>query len=121
MGGPARHQWPCDDHCAAQLCGHSLDLDEPRAMSGSAPSSMPAALRRRLEYAGPALFSYGFRPFFLGAAVWAALTIAALDNTLSIDNVALGLLVAFGSRCAWSPISPSATVCMQRLGRTKTG
>ena len=35
----------------------------------------PAALRRRLEYAGPALFSYGFRPFFLGAAVWAALAI----------------------------------------------
>jgi uncharacterized protein involved in response to NO len=36
----------------------------------------PAALRRRLDYAGPALFSYGFRPFFLGAAVWAALAIA---------------------------------------------
>ena len=36
----------------------------------------PAALRRRREYAGPALFSYGFRPFFLGAAVWAALAIA---------------------------------------------
>jgi uncharacterized protein involved in response to NO len=36
----------------------------------------PAALRRRLEYAGPALFSYGFRPFFLGAAIWAALAIA---------------------------------------------
>src|ERR1700752_4193107 len=37
----------------------------------------PAALRRRREYAGPALFSYGFRPFFLGAAAWAAL--APLD------------------------------------------
>jgi uncharacterized protein involved in response to NO len=36
----------------------------------------PAALRRRLEYAGPALFSYGFRPFFLGAALWAALAVA---------------------------------------------
>jgi uncharacterized protein involved in response to NO len=35
----------------------------------------PAALRRRLEYAGPALFSYGFRPFFLGAAIWAAIAI----------------------------------------------
>jgi uncharacterized protein involved in response to NO len=33
-------------------------------------------LRRRLEYSGPALFSYGFRPFFLGAAVWAALAVA---------------------------------------------
>jgi uncharacterized protein involved in response to NO len=39
-------------------------------------TNAPAALRRRLEYAGPALFSYGFRPFFLGAAVWAALAIA---------------------------------------------
>src|SRR5215472_18890499 len=37
--------------------------------------SMPAALRRRLDYSGPALFSYGFRPFFLGGALWAALAI----------------------------------------------
>lgn len=36
----------------------------------------PAALRRRLEYVGPAIFSYGFRPFFLGGAVWAALSVA---------------------------------------------
>jgi len=34
--------------------------------------SMPAALARRRDYAGPALFAYGFRPFFLAAAVWAA-------------------------------------------------
>ena len=38
----------------------------------SAAMSMPAALARRREYAGPALFSYGFRPFFLGATIWAA-------------------------------------------------
>ena len=31
---------------------------------------MPPALERRLKYAGPALFSYGFRPFFLGGAIW---------------------------------------------------
>lgn len=36
----------------------------------------PAALERRLQYAGPALFSYGFRPFFLGGASWAVLVIA---------------------------------------------
>jgi len=36
-------------------------------------TSMPAALRRRREYAGPNLFSYGFRPFFFGGALWAAL------------------------------------------------
>jgi uncharacterized protein involved in response to NO len=42
----------------------------------SAPATdIPAALRRRREYAGPAVFSYGFRPFFLGAAVWSALAI----------------------------------------------
>jgi uncharacterized protein involved in response to NO len=35
--------------------------------------SIPAALRRRLDYAGPSIFSYGFRPFFLGGALWAAL------------------------------------------------
>lgn len=34
----------------------------------------PAALRRRLDYVGPAIFSYGFRPFFLGGTVWAALS-----------------------------------------------
>lgn len=37
--------------------------------------SMPAALRRRRDYAGPALFAYGFRPFFLAAALWAAVGI----------------------------------------------
>lgn len=37
--------------------------------------SMPAALESRRTYAGPALFSYGFRPFFLAAASWAALNI----------------------------------------------
>jgi uncharacterized protein involved in response to NO len=37
------------------------------------PMSIPAALARRREYSGPALFSYGFRPFFFGGATWAAL------------------------------------------------
>ncbi len=32
---------------------------------------MPAALQRRRDYAGPALFAYGFRPFFLAAGLWA--------------------------------------------------
>ena len=36
---------------------------------------IPAALARRRDYAGPAIFSYGFRPFFMGGAVWAALAI----------------------------------------------
>lgn len=39
-------------------------------VASSAPGSMPPALERRLKYNGPALFSYGFRPLFLGAAVW---------------------------------------------------
>ena len=34
-----------------------------------------AALDRRRRYAGPALFSYGFRIFFLSAAIWAAVGI----------------------------------------------
>ncbi|MGE0737494.1 MAG: NnrS family protein, partial [Alphaproteobacteria bacterium] len=37
--------------------------------------SMPAALKSRREYAGPALFSYGFRPFFLAAGVWAVISL----------------------------------------------
>jgi uncharacterized protein involved in response to NO len=36
---------------------------------------IPAALARRRDYAGPALFSYGFRPFFLAAGLWAVLSI----------------------------------------------
>jgi uncharacterized protein involved in response to NO len=35
---------------------------------------MPTAADRR-AYLGPALFSYGFRPFFLFGAAWAALTV----------------------------------------------
>ncbi|HEY7459853.1 MAG TPA: NnrS family protein [Xanthobacteraceae bacterium] len=35
--------------------------------------SMPPALARRRNYAGPAIFSYGFRPFFLAGAIWGAL------------------------------------------------
>jgi uncharacterized protein involved in response to NO len=34
--------------------------------------SIPAALQRRRRLAGPALFAYGFRPFFLAAGLWAA-------------------------------------------------
>jgi len=34
--------------------------------------STPAALQRRRDYAWPALFAYGFRPFFLAAGAWAA-------------------------------------------------
>ena len=39
------------------------------------PTAAPAALQRRRDYAGPALLAYGFRPFFLAAGTWAALTI----------------------------------------------
>ncbi len=34
--------------------------------------TIPSALARRRNYAGPALFAYGFRPFFLLAALWSA-------------------------------------------------
>jgi uncharacterized protein involved in response to NO len=37
--------------------------------------AIPLALARRRDYAGPVIFSYGFRPFFFAAAVWAALGI----------------------------------------------
>jgi uncharacterized protein involved in response to NO len=38
--------------------------------------SVPAALQRRRDYDGPAIFSYGFRPFFLAAGLWAIIGIA---------------------------------------------
>jgi uncharacterized protein involved in response to NO len=38
-------------------------------------TTIPPALARRLHYSGPALFSYGFRPFFLSGAAWAALAV----------------------------------------------
>jgi uncharacterized protein involved in response to NO len=37
--------------------------------------SMPAALARRRNYAGPSFFSYGFRPFFFCGALWAAVAV----------------------------------------------
>ena len=37
--------------------------------------TVPAAPQRRREYCGRALFSYGFRPFFLAAALWAMISL----------------------------------------------
>ena len=37
--------------------------------------TIPAALARRRNYGGPAIFAYGFRPFFLAAALWSAVGI----------------------------------------------
>jgi NnrS protein len=55
------------------------DIYNGQVMSGNGPLGLmmnsPAALRRSVKYAGPAIFSYGFRPFFLGGAAWAALGI----------------------------------------------
>ena len=44
----------------------------PESVAGS---SLPPALERRRKYAGPALFSYGFRPLFLAGAAWSAVCI----------------------------------------------
>src|SRR6516165_2488417 len=41
----------------------------PESVAGS---SLPPALERRRKYAGPALFSYGFRPLFLAGAARSA-------------------------------------------------
>ncbi|WP_255455638.1 NnrS family protein [Salipiger sp. PrR007] len=45
---------------------------------------------RRRAWTGPALFSYGFRPFFLGAGVWAVLSaclwLALLSGTLALPT-----------------------------------
>ena len=58
-------------------------------------TSVPPALERRLKYSGPALFSYGFRPFFLGGALWSIACIA-LWIPQFISDMAL--------RTAYSPL-----------------
>ena len=60
-------------------------------MSAS-PLVQPASrhVPRGLSKDGPLLFSYGFRPFFLGAGIWAVLTmaiwIASLTTTLPVGG-----------------------------------
>ena len=39
------------------------------------PKTDNPALKRRRDYAGPALFAFGFRPFFLAAGCWASIGI----------------------------------------------
>ncbi|AFL52403.1 uncharacterized protein involved in response to NO [Sinorhizobium fredii] len=57
-------------------------------MNGSKVAERPGYVPRGLARTGPVLFSYGFRPFFLGAAIWAVaamtLWIAALAGHLEI-------------------------------------
>lgn len=57
-------------------------------MNGSKVAKREGYVPRGLARTGPVLFSYGFRPFFLGAAVWAVvgmtLWIAALAGHLEI-------------------------------------
>ncbi|MEN5297575.1 NnrS family protein [Brucella sp. TWI559] len=43
------------------------------ATSAAMPSERRGAIARGLKKTGPAIFSYGFRPFFLGGAIWAVL------------------------------------------------
>jgi uncharacterized protein involved in response to NO len=84
---------------------------------------MNVALSRRRDYAGPALFSYGFRPFFFAAGVWAAFGIllwmpqyygnvalptfdgALTDNALLVDLAAVAWVAAFaGFVVAYGPL-----------------
>ncbi|MDX0929794.1 short-chain dehydrogenase [Sinorhizobium medicae] len=57
-------------------------------MNGSKVAKREGYVPRGLARTGPVLFSYGFRPFFLGAAVWAVvamtLWIAALAGHLEV-------------------------------------
>src|SRR3546814_6347126 len=43
-------------------------------VSGSADSLKRGGIPRGLSQTAPVLFSYGFRPFFLGATIWAIAT-----------------------------------------------
>lgn len=51
-----------------------LSTHNDPASTANQSLAMSTAQQRR-AYAGPALFSYGFRPFFLSGAIWSALSI----------------------------------------------
>ncbi|PST20620.1 short-chain dehydrogenase [Mesorhizobium plurifarium] len=59
-------------------------------MKGSKVAERPAHVPRGLARTGPVLFSYGFRPFFLGAALWAivamTLWITALAGPIELGG-----------------------------------
>ena len=65
-------------------------LATPAAM----PSERRGAIARGFKKTGPAIFSYGFRPFFLGGAIWAVLAML-----LWIFSLTIGLSVggAYGA------------------------
>ncbi|MEJ5081406.1 NnrS family protein [Ochrobactrum sp. MYb379] len=58
------------------------------------PSERRGAIARGFKKTGPAIFSYGFRPFFLGGAIWAVLAML-----LWIFSLTIGLSVggAYGA------------------------
>ena len=49
-----------------------------------------STMARHRAWQGPALFSFGFRPFFLGAGLWAAMSmvlwIAMISGFLSVPT-----------------------------------
>ncbi|MDR6434876.1 NnrS family protein, partial [Brucella pseudogrignonensis] len=48
------------------------------------PSERRGAIARGFKKTGPAIFSYGFRPFFLGGAIWAVLAMLLWILSLTI-------------------------------------
>ncbi|WP_439632027.1 NnrS family protein [Shinella sp.] len=61
-------------------------------MPASSPVSRP--MPRGLSRTGPVLFSYGFRPFFLGGALWA---IAAMSLWIAAISGHIALAEAYGA------------------------
>ena len=55
------------------------------------------------DYQGPAFFSYGFRPFFLGAALFAGVAIPAWILTLpGLGTGTFSILPVIGMCTRWS-------------------
>src|SRR5690606_14335343 len=54
------------------------------------PIDMATTAEQVRQYRGPPLFSLGFRPFFLGAALWAAFAVSLWIFSLSIGHSDLG-------------------------------
>lgn len=67
-----------------------LKVDSPRLHNAAVAA--PVAARR--AYEGPALFSYGFRPFFLFGAIWAAVSLPVWIYSYAIGGGEIGGIAA---------------------------
>ncbi|RYV43509.1 short-chain dehydrogenase, partial [Brucella abortus] len=55
-----------------------------QASPATMPSERKGGIPRGLKMTGPVILSYGFRPFFLGGAIWAVMAMLLWISSLTI-------------------------------------